>query len=188
MNNNSIDDTNIPTAGSVAARHRAGNPRLRYEHPAPPGWPRSILDGGSPRRTMVLRQPTREYQPDRASRTACRTATHPADHTPQPTSANAPDHRPRLDNHHSISAAHPHRRGVPPARTVVDVRRRRVFAAIAIVLAIAAALAALYERSRTRPRPGDYVGRSSQQLPFTLAGRAGSPDTHRGAALALHAG
>jgi hypothetical protein len=28
--------------------------------------------------------PTREYQSDRASRTACRTATHPADHTPKP--------------------------------------------------------------------------------------------------------
>ncbi len=33
---------------------------------------------------MVLRHPqTRVYQPDRASRTACRTATHPADHTPE---------------------------------------------------------------------------------------------------------
>src|SRR5450755_2578826 len=33
---------------------------------------------------MVLRHPqTRAYQPDRASRTACRTATHPADHTPR---------------------------------------------------------------------------------------------------------
>ena len=30
---------------------------------------------------MVLRSPTREYQPDRASRPATRTATHPADHT-----------------------------------------------------------------------------------------------------------
>ena len=42
-----------------------------------------MLDSGSPRRTMVLRHPqTRVYQPDRASRTACRTATHPADHNP----------------------------------------------------------------------------------------------------------
>src|SRR5450755_73899 len=33
---------------------------------------------------MVLRHPqTRAYQSDRASRTACRTATHPADHTPR---------------------------------------------------------------------------------------------------------
>src|SRR5450755_327749 len=33
---------------------------------------------------MVLRHPqTRAYQPDRASRTACRTAPHPADHTPR---------------------------------------------------------------------------------------------------------
>ena len=48
------------------------------------GWPRPMLDSGSPRRTMVLRHPqTRVYQPDRASRTACRTATHPADHTPR---------------------------------------------------------------------------------------------------------
>src|SRR5450631_2929739 len=42
-----------------------------------------MLDSGSPRRTMVLRHPQiRVYQPDRASRTACRTATHPADHNP----------------------------------------------------------------------------------------------------------
>lgn len=59
---------------------------------------------------MVLRhgsQPgTRVYQSDRASRTACRTATHPADH-------NHPDHQPRkreicdvpLDNGLSISGA-----------------------------------------------------------------------------------
>jgi hypothetical protein len=34
---------------------------------------------------MVLRHPTREYQSDRASRTARRTATRPADHTPTTT-------------------------------------------------------------------------------------------------------
>jgi hypothetical protein len=75
-------DNLIPSAGSVAARHRAGNPRANYEQPAPyRGWPRPILDSGTPRRTMVLRHPqTRAYQSDRASRTACRTATHPADH------------------------------------------------------------------------------------------------------------
>src|SRR5450755_2245121 len=49
-----------------------------------PRWPRPILDSGTPRRTMVLRHPqTRVYQSDRASRTACRTATHPTDHTPR---------------------------------------------------------------------------------------------------------
>jgi hypothetical protein len=47
----------IPSAGSVAARQRAGNPRLAYEQPALTGWPRPILDSGSPRRTMVLRNP-----------------------------------------------------------------------------------------------------------------------------------
>ena len=48
----------IPSAGSVAARQRAGNPRANYEQPAPRGWPRPILDSGSPRRrTMVLRHP-----------------------------------------------------------------------------------------------------------------------------------
>src|SRR5450631_3173955 len=53
-------------------------------NPPPQGWPRPILDSGTPRRTMVLRHPqTRAYQSDRASRTACRTATHPADHTPR---------------------------------------------------------------------------------------------------------
>src|SRR5438874_5056758 len=48
---------------------------------------------------------TREYQSDRASRTACRTATHPADHTPRPTNANARNPPSRLDNALSISGA-----------------------------------------------------------------------------------
>src|SRR5437879_5713697 len=50
---------------------------------------------------------TREYQSDRASRTACRTATHPADHTPRPTNANARNPPSRLDNALSISGAAP---------------------------------------------------------------------------------
>ena len=72
-------------------RWRPGNARgtrdTAMSNPPPRGWPRPILDSGSPRRTMVLRYPTRAYQPDRASRTACRTATHPADHTHEPTNA-----------------------------------------------------------------------------------------------------
>ena len=48
--NGSTEDNHIPSAGSVAARQRAGNPRQRYEQPAPRGWPRPILDSGSPRR------------------------------------------------------------------------------------------------------------------------------------------
>ena len=70
------------------------------------GWPRSTLDSGSPRRTMVLRHPpTREYQSDRASRTASRTATHPADHTtpPQPDPRKRQIHQPPLDKRLSIS-------------------------------------------------------------------------------------
>ena len=43
-----------------------------------------------------------------------------------------------------------------------------MFAATAIVLAIAVAGGFVYERSRTRPQPGDYVGLSSQRLAFTL--------------------
>ena len=39
-----------------------------------------------------------------------------------------------------------------------------MFAATAIVLAIAVAGGFVYERSRTRPQPGDYVGLSSQRL------------------------
>jgi hypothetical protein len=35
--NDRADITPIPSAGSVAARQRAGNPRLTYEQPAPPG-------------------------------------------------------------------------------------------------------------------------------------------------------
>jgi transposase len=76
---------NIPSAGSVAARHARGTRETPMSNP-PPGRPRSILDSGSPRRTMVLRHTqTRVYQSDRASRTASRTATHPADHTPPTT-------------------------------------------------------------------------------------------------------
>ena len=72
----------IPSAGSVAARHARGTRDSPMSNP-PPGWPRSFLDSGSPRRTMVLRHTqTRAYQSDRASRTASRTATHPADHNP----------------------------------------------------------------------------------------------------------
>ena len=42
------DTPTIPSAGSVAARQRAGNPRLSYEQPAPTrGWPRPILDSGA---------------------------------------------------------------------------------------------------------------------------------------------
>ena len=72
--------SHIPPVGWVGGGPaRAGNPRLTSEQPAPTGRPRSILDSGSPRRTMVLRHTqTRAYQADRASRTATRTATHPA--------------------------------------------------------------------------------------------------------------
>ncbi len=60
--------------------------------------------------------PTREYQSDRASRTACRTATHPADHTPQTTHANARNHRPPLDNTLSISVENRTTINPPPRR------------------------------------------------------------------------
>ena len=54
--NHAAHTSPIPSAGSVAARQRAGNPRANYEQPAPTGRPRPILDSGSPRRTMVLRR------------------------------------------------------------------------------------------------------------------------------------
>jgi hypothetical protein len=63
------------------------------------GWPRPILDSGSPRRTMVLRHPTREYQPDRGSRTSRRTATRPADHTPTNQRQTREITDPHLTNH-----------------------------------------------------------------------------------------
>jgi hypothetical protein len=53
----------IPSAGSVAARHARGTRDGIMSNP-PSGRPRSMLDGGSPRRTMVLRQLNREYQSD----------------------------------------------------------------------------------------------------------------------------
>ena len=53
---------------------------------------------------MVLRYPTRGYQSDRASRTADRTATRPADHTnPSTKHPHARNHRPSLDKPLSIS-------------------------------------------------------------------------------------
>jgi hypothetical protein len=40
----------------VAARHARGTRDCAMSTPPPAGgWPRSILDSGSPRRTMVLR-------------------------------------------------------------------------------------------------------------------------------------
>src|SRR5450755_890567 len=47
--------------------------------------------------------PTRVYQSDRASRTACRTATHPADHTNPHGTQNARNSAPTLDRRLSIS-------------------------------------------------------------------------------------
>jgi hypothetical protein len=51
---------------------REGTRDLGYEQPLPRS--RSLLDGGPSRRNLVLRYPTREYEPDHASRTrqACR--------------------------------------------------------------------------------------------------------------------
>ena len=71
----------IPSAGSVAARQRAGNPRPTMSNPphrlaTPDLRQRLPTTNHGPAATQ-----TRVYQSDRASRTACRTATHPADHT-----------------------------------------------------------------------------------------------------------
>ncbi len=81
----------------------AGNPERAMSNP-PAGWPRSILDSGSPRRTTVLRQLNREYQPDP------RRAQHAGPPPTQPTTP--PSHQPRkreihdapLDKPLSISA------------------------------------------------------------------------------------
>jgi hypothetical protein len=98
----------IPSAGSVAARQRAGNPRLAYEQPALTGWPRPILDNGSPRRTMVLRQPKPAY----ISLTARRA--QPAGPPPtQPTHTNTKERKmrqiddPHLTNHSPYQAIAP---------------------------------------------------------------------------------
>ena len=73
-------------------------------NPPPQGRPRPILDSGSPRRTMVLRPPGSAHISLTARRAQrCRTATHPADHTPAP-SANAPNPAALVDKRLSISA------------------------------------------------------------------------------------
>ena len=81
----------IPSAGSVAARQRAGNPRANYEQPAPQGWPRPILDSGSPRRTMVLRHGN---QPEPAYISLTRVAhSLPDRHPPSRPHSQPPDQR-----------------------------------------------------------------------------------------------
>ena len=93
--NNRSPPTHIPSAGSVAARHTRGEPATAAMSNPPPhrGWPRPILDSGTPRRTTVLRPPGSAHISLTARRAQhCRTATHPADHTPHRPSANAPDH------------------------------------------------------------------------------------------------
>ena len=89
-------------------RWRPGNARgtreLTMSNPPPGGWPRPILDSGSPTTNHgPAAHQTRVYQSDRASRTACRTATHPADHKPRPTNAKARNCDAPLDKRLSIS-------------------------------------------------------------------------------------
>ena len=75
-------------------------------NPPPQGWPRPILDSGSPTTNHgPAAHQTRVYQSDRASRTACRTATHPADHKPRPTNAKARNCDAPLDKRLSISVS-----------------------------------------------------------------------------------
>src|SRR6185437_16658364 len=108
----------IPSAGSVAARHRAGNPRRDYEQPAPnQGWPRPILDSGSPRRTMVLRsQPAYISLTARRAQPAGPPPTQPT--APPPPSAHARNQYAPLDNRLSISVARAHEAaGLPPWRS-----------------------------------------------------------------------
>ena len=105
-------DNVIPSAGSVAARQRAGNPRANYEQPAPGkqgGWPRPILDSGTPRRTMVLRHPKPAYisLTARRAQPAGPPPTQPTTHNtpPQTTNANARNQRSHLDKARSISVS-----------------------------------------------------------------------------------
>ena len=92
-------------------RWRPGNARgtreLTMSNPPPQGWPRPILDSGSPRRTMVLRHPKPAY----ISLTARRA--QPAGPPPtQPTTPILPTKRKReihdapLDKRLSISVTH----------------------------------------------------------------------------------
>ena len=77
-------------------------------NPPPQGRPRSMLDSGTPRRTMVLRHP----KPAHISLTARRAQqagpppTQPTT-TPSYTNANARNQRPPLDNALSISERRP---------------------------------------------------------------------------------
>ena len=65
---------------NAPGHHAREHPRDRYEQP--PQRPRSMLDSGLSRRNPVLRYPTREYQPDRASRT--RQGRRPLSRAPYP--------------------------------------------------------------------------------------------------------
>src|SRR5262249_33321413 len=62
-------------------RKRESTRDLGYEQ-LPRRQPRSFLDGGLSRRNLVLRYPTREYEPDHASRN--RQACRPLSRAPQP--------------------------------------------------------------------------------------------------------
>jgi hypothetical protein len=100
----SSNPTHTPSAGSVAARHARGTREVAMSNPPHPG-----LATPDPRQRLPTTNhgpavPTREYQPDRASRTANRTATHPADHNTHPQARPARNHRARIDKRLSISA------------------------------------------------------------------------------------
>ena len=60
-------DTRLRRRRNPPGHHAREHPRTSYEQP--PRRPRSTLVSGLSRRNPVLRYPTREYQPDRASRT-----------------------------------------------------------------------------------------------------------------------
>jgi hypothetical protein len=79
--------------------HAREHPRTGYEQP--PRRPRSTLDSGLSRRNPVLRYPTREYQPDRASRTRQDRRPLSRAHPTPPTKTTRPH---GLDKHTSISA------------------------------------------------------------------------------------
>jgi len=106
---NSTRPTTLLSVGWVGGGPaRAGNPRLRYEQPAREGRPRPILDSGNPTTNHgPAATRIRVYQPDRASRTARRAATNPADHIPSPSVTNQRKQEIRdvpIDKRLSISA------------------------------------------------------------------------------------
>ena len=136
-------------------RKREGIRDLGYEQL--PRQQRSLLDGGPSRRNLVLRYPTREYEPDHASRTrqACRPLSR----------ANNP--KPRKPSRHPLTNVPPYE---PKAALNLRLPRRRqrssvVYGPVAAAMGLEARIVA------SSPRQPDRGERSGRLAALELAER-----------------